>query len=75
MLSDVLQNRGKSPNPDRIAARDRHVVLTSLFRRESYMAARLPSGYVPQRGKRADQVVPGEIAGKPHTAMTSSRTK
>ena len=58
-----------------IVAGDRDVMLSGPVGRESPVAACLPSGLVAQLREGIGEVVPREVSGDLHTAMSSSRTK
>jgi hypothetical protein len=49
------------------------MMLAVLVSCEAKMAAGLAGDQVPELAKRLSEIASGQIAGKPHTAMTSSR--
>ena len=53
---------------------NREVVLAVLVGSESKVAAGLASDGVPELAKKLREIASRQIAGKPHTAITSSRT-
>lgn len=53
---------------------NRYVVLAMLERREAEMATGLASDGITELAKCLGEIVSRQIAGEPHTAMTSSRT-
>jgi hypothetical protein len=53
---------------------DCDVVLAMLKRREAKMATGLASTGITELAKRLGEIISREIARKPHTAITSSRT-
>jgi hypothetical protein len=75
VLGYVLENRGESSDPKRIVARDRDVVLSGLLRGESQVASCLASQSIAKGSERLGQVLARDVTRKPHTAMSSSRTK
>ena len=54
--------------------RNREVVLGGLITGQSDVASRLPGYPVAELRERLDELRPGDIPGKLHAAMTSSRT-
>ena len=75
MLGYILENPSESSDPKWIVARDRDVVLSGLLRGEPQVASRLASQPVAEGGERLSQVLARDVTRKPHTAMSSSRTK
>jgi len=54
--------------------RNGHMVLTVLKRGEAEVAPVLASDGITELPKDVGEIASRQIAGKPHTAMTSSRT-
>jgi len=54
--------------------RNRQMVFAMIEGGEAKMTARLASDRIAELTKYLGEVASREIAGKPHTAMTSSRT-
>ena len=75
MLGHVLKYRGEGSDPKRVVTRDRDVVLSGLLRGEPQMAPRLASQPIAEGSERLGQILARDIPRKPHTAMSSSRTK
>lgn len=50
------------------------MMLAVLVSREAKMAAGLAGDHLPKLAKRLSEIAFRQIAEKPHTAMTSSRT-
>jgi hypothetical protein len=75
MLGHVLENTGEGSDSKRIMPRDRDVVLPGLVRGEPKVASGLPSQSIPEGSEGLSQVLARDVPRKPHTAMSSSRTK
>ena len=74
MLSYISQNSSEG-DTEWAVLRDRDVVFAMLVRCEAKVAAGLSSDLVSERPQHADEILTTDITGKPHTAITSSRTK
>jgi len=53
---------------------DRQMMLAMLVGGEPKVTAGLAGNRVAEFAKSLSEIAPGQIAGKPHTAITSSRT-
>ena len=74
MCGHVGQDRRERPDTERSMLGNREMMLALLVGGESKMAAGLASDPVAELAKSLSEIAPRQIAGKPHTAMTSSRT-
>lgn len=74
MRGYIDENGGEGADTKRRMLGDREMMLTMLMRGESKMTACLAGNRVAELVKGLSEIAPGQIAGKPHTAITSSRT-
>ena len=74
MSRDIGKDRSQRADPQVIVIRNREVVLGGLITGQSDVASRLPGYPVAELRERLDELRPGDIPGKLHAAMTSSRT-
>ncbi len=74
----VCRNVGKDgrqrSNAKMIVVWNGDVVLCRLFARQAYVTARLAANPVAEDRECLDELSPGNVPGKLHAAMTSSRT-
>ena len=71
---NVSEDSGQGSNTEWGMLRDRQVMLAMFVRGQAKMTAGLAGDGIAEFVECLGQVVAREIAGKPHTAMTSSRT-
>lgn len=74
MRSDIGQDGRERSNAKWCMVRNRDVMLAVLLRCHAKMAAGLASDVIAEFVKGLGKIASREIAGQPHTAMTSSRT-
>ena len=74
MCGHVGQDRRERPDTERSMLGNREMMLAVLVGGESKMAAGLASDQVAELAKSLSEIASRQIAGKPHRAMTSSRT-
>lgn len=74
MFGDIGKNGRQCTDPKRGVLRDREMMLTMFVSGESHVTACLAGNRVAELAKSLGEVAPGQIARKPHTAITSSRT-
>ncbi len=65
---------GEGSDAQGVVIRDGDVMLLRLLASEPHMAASLPAHPVAENEQRFDELGPGNVPGKLHAAMTSSRT-
>ena len=74
MCRDISKDGGQSSNAEWGMLRDCQVMFAILARGETKVTAGLAGDGIAELAEGLGEVVSREIAGKPHTAMTSSRT-
>jgi hypothetical protein len=74
MSSHIRKNGRKSAHAERCVLWDCQMMLAMVLRRHPQMAAGLAGHSVSEHLKSLCELLPRDITGKPHTAMTSSRT-
>lgn len=74
MRGHISEKGGEGADAKRCMLRDREVVLAMLIGGESKVTAGLAGDRIAKLAKGLSEIAPGQIAGKPHTAITSSRT-
>ena len=74
MCSHIGEDRRERADTERGVLGNREVVLAVLVGSQAQVAAGLASDGVAKRSKNLSEITSRQIAGKPHTAITSSRT-
>ena len=74
VIGHVIEDSGKRADAEWIMVGDGDVVLRGLLACQPNMAARLPRDAVTKSCQRFDELCPGNVPGKFHAGMTSSRT-
>lgn len=74
VLCDVGEDRSERADAQFVVVWNGQVMLTRLIARQPDMTSALPAYAVSKLGERLDELCPGNIPGKPHAGMTSSRT-
>lgn len=74
MCSDICENGREGADAKRRMLGDCEMVLTVLKGGQSEMTAGLAGDRITEFAKGLGEIASGQIAGKPYTAITSSRT-
>ena len=74
MCGHLGENGRESPDAKRSMLGDREMMLAMLIGRQSKVTAGLTGHGVTELAKGLSEIASGQIAGKPYTAITSSRT-
>lgn len=74
MCGHIGENGRKGADAKRRMLGNREMMLTMLVGGESEVTACLAGHRVAELAKGLSEITSGQIAGKPHTAITSSRT-
>jgi hypothetical protein len=74
MSGDISQDCGERSDAEWGMEGDRQVMFAVLVSGQSEVTAALARDRIAEFAKKFDEIASREITGKPHTAMTSSRT-
>jgi hypothetical protein len=71
---DVTKDSGQGPDAKGIVLWNGDVVFAVLLSGQAQVAAGLTSDLIAKLAEGVREIVPRKVTGKPHTAITSSRT-